>query len=521
MSPVPGRSPCFQAILPPVVLAVVFALLHTRRIWQADVFMHLGAGRWMVENGRIVTHDPFSLPAAGMPWVDFAWLAQVLMYLLVRLGDFAALGLLRSVCLAAALWFCWRTARLLGCRPLAAAGAMAAAGLLVAPQTEARPYMFTLLLFPVLLHMTHRWMTGGARTPWIAVPLMALWANLHAAFPAFLLSVALMWVGMLIEARRARAATVPAPPPTVRMVLFITVCAFATLANPHGISIWLLPLQIGGQEIFRDHVTEWKAPWDEAYIPFLTLLAGVGLLALGIVRRAHPSHLLLVLLWAVLALDARRQIPLAALACAPIVALWLQGWADRRSAHGSRFGLLPARRASVAAVFAVLFLGLSVAHHMILEARFMHRVGIRFGVGQETRVQAVETADFLLRERPEGGLFNDFRFGGYFIWRLHPHYRVFQDGRLELYGPALFRRYQDVANADPGWEDILAGHDVEVVVLGEGRRTETRLAGPLAATGRWSVIHRDAQAVVFVRNDGPNADLVRRLAPVAQPAHPE
>lgn len=490
--------------------------------------MHLGSGRWMVENRQIVTHDPFSLPAAGMPWVDFGWLAQILMYLAVRFGDFAALGLFRSVCLAVALWFCWHTARALGCRPFAAAGAVCAAGLLVALQTEARPYMFTLLLFAPLLHMTHRWLHAGGRFPWLAVPLMALWANLHAAFPAYLLSVAAMWVGMLIESRLAGPAA-PAPDPShrpspspTRVALLLSLCALATFANPYGPAVWFLPLQIGGQAVFRDVISEWKAPWDEAYIPFLVLLAGVALLAALRIRRVRPSHLLLLALWVALALDARRQISLAGLACAPVVALWLQQWADDRAERqpSVRSAGSVLRLGAPAAVAAV-FLCLAVAHHVSLEVRMARRAGIRHGFGMETRVQAVETADFLLRERPEGALFNDFRFGGYFIWRLHPHYRVFQDGRLELYGPALFRRYLDVANADPGWDDILAEHDVEIVVLGEGRRTETRLAGPLAATGRWTAVHRDAQAVVFVRNDGPNADLVRRLAPTVKAPGPE
>lgn len=52
-----------------------------------DLWMHLRAGRLMVETCAVPRHDPFSFALNGAPWVDHEWLFQLLAY-----GVFAAFG---------------------------------------------------------------------------------------------------------------------------------------------------------------------------------------------------------------------------------------------------------------------------------------------------------------------------------------------------------------------------------------------------------------------------------------------
>src|SRR3954463_3102007 len=77
------------AALVGLVVAVVAAGLTP--VADGDIFWHLAAGRRMVETGPFLRPDPFSLSAAGRPWIDVHWLFQLGTYAVHALGGLRAL----------------------------------------------------------------------------------------------------------------------------------------------------------------------------------------------------------------------------------------------------------------------------------------------------------------------------------------------------------------------------------------------------------------------------------------------
>ena len=63
----------------------------------------------------------------------------------------------------------------------------------------------------------------------------------------------------------------------------------------------------------------------------------------------------------------------------------------------------------------------------------------------------------------EGNLFNTFIWGGYLLlaW---PEQRVFIDGGTDHYGDTLFSQYIQVWNLDPGWQDVLRSHGIDLAI---------------------------------------------------------
>ena len=55
---------------------------------------------------------------------------------------------------------------------------------------------------------------------------------------------------------------------------------------------------------------------------------------------------------------------------------------------------------------------------------------------------------------------NHYNWGGYFIWKLYPQYRVFMDGRADVYGDALMTEFGDSYYLTDNWRKSLAdlGH---------------------------------------------------------------
>jgi hypothetical protein len=71
------------------------------------------------------------------------------------------------------------------------------------------------------------------------------------------------------------------------------------------------------------------------------------------------------------------------------------------------------------------------------------------------------------------------------------------DDRFDMYPMSVIRDFRRVNAGARGWERVLADRDVEVVVW-ERDRVLSQL---LLERDDWQVTHRDADYLVFVRND--------------------
>src|SRR5207237_9707214 len=64
--------------------------------------------------------------------------------------------------------------------------------------------------------------------------------------------------------------------------------------------------------------------------------------------------------------------------------------------------------------------------------------------------------EFLKKEKIKGNMFNNDEFGDYLIYAAWPQYKVFFDGRSDMYGETWGKQYLKIANLQPGWEKVMA-----------------------------------------------------------------
>jgi hypothetical protein len=122
----------------------------------------------------------------------------------------------------------------------------------------------------------------------------------------------------------------------------------------------------------------------------------------------------------------------------------------------------------------------------------------------EARLQEVEpvgAVDRLLARPLPQPLFNFYDWGGYVLWRAGPGavapdrvYRVFIDGRVEVYGDALFARYLDTDYGTARWRDALRDYRIQTVLL-----PTSHPLGRLLLDDGWVVAYRDRTATLYVR----------------------
>ena len=72
---------------------------------------------------------------------------------------------------------------------------------------------------------------------------------------------------------------------------------------------------------------------------------------------------------------------------------------------------------------------------------------------------------------------------------------MFVDGRTDLYGDEFLRQYLHLQLGQPGFEQMLMGHHINLVLT----YPDDPLAVQLACSGNWQEVYRDAVAVIWVR----------------------
>jgi Flp pilus assembly protein TadD len=114
-----------------------------------------------------------------------------------------------------------------------------------------------------------------------------------------------------------------------------------------------------------------------------------------------------------------------------------------------------------------------------------------------------------LRKLPsETGLFNTFLSGGPLIWGAYPQWRVFADGRANLYGREFVDQYRAAMRDPEMWESWMRERDVSVVFLQYGTGDDAVLVQHLAQSPDWTLRYFDHAACIFVHGSAvwPDAD---------------
>jgi hypothetical protein len=92
-------------------------------------------------------------------------------------------------------------------------------------------------------------------------------------------------------------------------------------------------------------------------------------------------------------------------------------------------------------------------------------------------------------------VYNEYHWGGYLIWKLYPAYKVFIDGRADVYGDAFFEQFMSAHAGEPGWRETLERYGVRTVLV----TPDSALASLLREDQAWHKVFEDSQSVIFVR----------------------
>jgi hypothetical protein len=484
-------------------LACIFVILNLVFVHPHDFWWHVRAGQWIVDNGRVPAVDLFSYTQAGEPWAYQSWLMEIILYLLVRVGDLPLVILFNTMVITTAYGVLLLVNRQAAAGDLrwAALATLAGASLALLNKTP-RPQTISFLLLVLTLYLVERdaWQrddldpqVGGKRSLWWLVPLFALWANAHGGF---VLGLALL--GTYLLARLLAWLRKQGPFP-VTLLLVTVFSATATLITPLGLGMIDYVLGFLRHPVTRSLNAEFWPPTVRTLDGLLFFGFALALVVLLFVSRYRPTarEALRLLLFGGLALMARRNATWFGFVAAPTLAACLHCWAVGRGvAVGMRAGRPRLNRAL--AVVAGLLILLSLPWiRPYLSLPEQNRGYISAG----TPVEAVTFLGTLVESSAQPGrVFHTETCGSYMIWA-SPEVPVFIDTRVELYPEKQWRDYLALGGGRQDWEAILGNYGVDTLLLERGRQ------GPLieAATASpdWKERYRDDQAVILQHQEMP------------------
>jgi hypothetical protein len=400
-------------------LVAVLLLVPARELAQ-DTWLMLVGGRYVVQHG--IPHvNTFTSWAHGERWIDQQWLAQVFFYGIWRLGGVKLALLVNAALLTVAFALPAVIARRRGSSPLAVALAttagLAAAGGIGVLRAQVLAMPLFVALYALLSARSNR-----ASRLLLAIPLLALWANVHGSVVLGAVLVILRaTIGWREGTRLGRAVN----------LALAAGAALAVFLSPYGLDLVRYYRLMLVDAPFARFTTEWQptALSARTFLFFLVLGAMLWLLGRSGGRLVLFERLTLPLL-ALAALHAERNGVWFGLAVAVSGGRLLDGSGRFRRDAGRSAGRWIALAAG--AVAAVAFIVVSARPSSWFESRWPADVA---------DVTAAAAA-----RHPGLPVFSENRFADWLMWR-HPALegRVAYDTRFELLSTEQLKAVDETA----------------------------------------------------------------------------
>ena len=481
-----------------LLIYVAFLLIFAgaaQPVTDRDFWWHLKTGQYIVGTRAIPHTDIFSSVRFGSEWVTHEWLSEVFIY-----GVFSALGFpglitVFALIVTASFGISYLTCRTRAVPPVIAAFAILLGAFATMLTWGVRPQMFSMLLASVFLYVLDRYARGGrSGTVWWLVPLMILWANLHAGY-----ALGPTLIFFTIVALSVEPLLLPGQGPVdwrrIRLLGWVLIiCILVVSLNPNGLRLYTYPFETLKSSAMMQYIQEWRPPnfHDPRFFGLaLLLLACLFVFALSN-KRTHLHELLLLLVTAWGALHSGRNIPFFALVAIPLVAEHFRNWIGSHPASQLALDDENIRNEP--------FIKLAINGSLMLLVTVLVVLGVYKGSREQAKTELEQfpaaATDFIKTQKLPQPIFNDYDWGGYIIWRLYPDYKVYIDGRADVYGDQIMVNFFNAYEGKPGWSELLDRDGIQTVMI--------KPNGPLASllrvdSGHWTRIYEDKQAVIFIR----------------------
>jgi hypothetical protein len=467
----------------PVLLGALLVFAVLPAVWtfhvDGDTWWHLMIGQEIIRTHSWPLYDTHSFTAAGVDWMAYEWLSEVILaWAMLMHGLSGLMSLLFGLASGTVLLIYYYA--YLRCRNAKAAFLATLAVLpLAAVWFTVHPQLLGYLFLPVVLICLELFRQGRRRALWLLPVVFMLWVNAHGTFVFGYLALGIYWLSGLIELRAGGlVANRWTAAERMQMAMVTLASLAASCITPYGSRLLTYPAEMF---LWQQQITATMTSWQP--IPLNVwhgkLFLGFVLLFIAVVRRPtiRLEEFAMFSLAVIMTAIHARALPLFAIVFAPLLASLIAPWVANYD---------PAKEHFVLNAVLIVLLGLAVVKGFPSSSALEKSVDDIYPRG---------AVHYLRQHPPPGRMFNDLGMAGYLLYELGPAYRVFIDGRLDIYqSVGVLTDYLRITGLDSETFMLLRRYDIGACLV----PPHTPLAVLLADSAEWQEVYRDGIGVLFL-----------------------
>lgn len=489
-------------------LLLYISCVHGRKLLSdCDTGYHIRAGEYILNTFSIPRHDIFSFHVPSIPWTAHEWLSEVIMAVINHFAGLTGVAVFFAFVIALVYYVMFRVVRSYNGNIFLAIIFVLLAVISSQIHWLARPHMFSMLLMVIWYSILDEYQRGEKDLLYLFPLIMLLWVNLHGGFLGGFILLSIYMLGNLLQFIFRRDDQPRVYMEKFKKIALITfLCVLASLVNPYGYHILLFPFNLVSNKVIMDNVVEFmSANFHDSLVFEYALLLMIVVLAASR-KRLDIIEIMLLVLFTHMALFSVRYIPLFAIVTTPILVRQTESiFAETNSGVLDFWKKKAEGIASIDASargFVWPVLGIAAILFLVAAGRLSYSF--------DPKIKPVTAAEFLKREPIRGNMFNDDEFGDYMIYALWPKYRVFIDGRSDMYGSARMKDYLKITYLKPDWEKVLEKYKITWIIYDTG----SPLSRYLMERKDWKLIYEDKVADIFVKNIPEYKSLIEKYPEV-------
>lgn len=459
-----------------LAVAAIFVVRFAVAAWfdpgrDGDIAWQQWLGLHVLQSGSLpAALGPETFTASGAAWVPQEWALSIAVALVLGTPWFALLVGLTTLAAAGVLVLTGLAARRLGASTVCVAAVVTCVAFSMLESYGIRAQVFGWAALAAMMYLLR---CARGRSKWWIVPIVALWANLHASAMLAPVLLALWAAGMALE-QRSWSKSVR------EHTLLALAAAAAILATPLTYRLPFYTLELLHSPI-RSMINEWQ-PSNLGAVSFtmgaLALIVGGLLGGFERTRRRPEIFVFAAATW--LAFSAVRNVPICAIVIAPAVGSRLSAFLPERARVNAIFSERPVRM--------LLYCGAFVA--ALLSGAVLARSP------EFVRGNLPQTAVATLAAMPGVHRLYCEDFAWCSLALRYRNMREFIDGRCDPFPLAVWRDYLTVFKAKGRWRAVLDERGVDAVLVDRKRS----LARALALWHGWRLAYADERFRLFVRS---------------------
>jgi hypothetical protein len=512
----PKKSKIFYFLTPSIASFVFIAVFLSQTIQTSggllqdcDTGYHLRAGEYILNTLSIPKYDPFSFHSPAPPWIAHEWLSEVIMNTIYRFSGLTGIVIFFSILISFVYYFLFQVLQSLKANIIIAA--IVIIFVIASSQMHwlARPHIFSMLLVVLWYFLLDAYQYDRKNFLYLQIPLMLLWVNMHAGFIIGFVLNGIYLIGNMVELISSPISERNVPKKKAIFLGLITAaCIIVSLVNPYGHKILLFPFKLVSEKFIVDNIGEFISPNFHSLwaIPFeIFLLFTLAVFAFSS-RRLNLIEILVLLLFMHMSLFSARYIPLFCIIATPIIIKQLNQVMESSNGKFSYFLKTKGNSFSEIDASGNDFIWPAMALLIVVILSFYGLLKHNFDADSKP----VAASKFLEQEYIQGNMFNMDEFGDYIIYRNYPAYKVFIDGRIDMYGVKALKEYNKVVGFEFGWAEILEKYNITWMIYD----SKSPLSRYLVQNKNWHLIYSDKVASIFLKKTPENHQLIQKYTAV-------